>query len=118
LLADAIGYWRMNRAGGCSRGAVGHPLSEPGLMRAWLSFTGWVPSAPAPVGEPGTGGIPVAIEANFGSGCGVVAMSEAYSNEACSLFTRVVSHPVAMRQMTAAVRKYAADLIILRKIST
>jgi len=58
---------------------MGQPFSEPGLLRASLSFSGCVPSGPAAVGEPGTGGMPVETEAYLGFGCGVVAMSETAS---------------------------------------
>ena len=49
------------------------PFSEPGLLRASLSLTGCIPSGPAAVGDPGTGGMPSAMEAYCGSGWGTVA---------------------------------------------
>lgn len=76
-----------------------------------------MPSDPAAVGEPGTGGMPVAIEAYFGFGWGVVATSDIYSNGAWILLPRVVSQPVratVVRARRAAARMGVAGLMLLR----
>src|SRR5580700_6015426 len=108
-------YCRMKGSLCCWRGGVGQPFSEPGLLRASLSFRGCRPSGPAAVGEPGTGGIPVETEAYLGSGCGVVVMSETASKWAWALLERVVSHPVMTRATRMADRTMGTGLILLRR---
>ncbi len=67
-----------------------------------------MPSGPAAVGEPGTGGMPVEIDAYFASRWGVVAMSETDSNCECILLPRPVSQPA--RAMVVSARRAAARI--------
>ena len=93
------------------------PFSAPGSIRASPSLLGCMPSGPAAVGEPGTGGMPVAMDAYFGFGCAVVVTSETYSKEAWSLLPREVSQPVrarVVRAKRAAVRIGETVLMRLR----